>query len=213
MAFAENMKADNIRLKSPFTLLFWFYLAITFLIILIIIFSKVLDIPIEHFTADPAVTFNAHPLTGFVSHIGALLWCSAAAACIFAFAITKATKKTQHSSFLLCSGLISAVLLIDDLFMFHEAIFPWYFHIPQKLVYVGYLLLIGGYFYYFRKQILNSEYKILIAAIILLAFSVLGDFVLPQEGIAYLVEDGFKIFGIATWFVYYWRTALQRILE
>lgn len=213
MDFATEESEGANSLKSPSKILFWTYFVLVILIALILIISHLLEIPIEHFTADPAVTYNAHPLTGAISHIGVLIWCSAAVACIFSFVILRINTRRRDSWFLFWSGVVTAVLVIDDLFMFHEAIFPWYFHVPQKLVYVGYVLMITGYFYYFRNQILNSEYYILLTAVVFLGFSVVGDFVLPQEGIAYLVEDGFKLFGIATWFIYYWRTSLKWVLE
>ncbi len=210
MAFTD--KFEIAKSSSSVVQLSLLYFIIGTIFLLIPWASSWLDIPVEHFTADPARSYNAHPLTGIISHIGVLLWCSTAAICLYSSVLLKLDGETRDARFLFYSGLLSMVLLFDDLFMFHEALFPWYFHIPQRFVYVGYILMTVVYFFYFRKDILNSEYKILTIAIILLGLSVLGDFVLPQEGIAYLFEDGFKAFGIATWAVYFMRLSFYRTL-
>lgn len=195
--------------RSPVLVLSLLYVFLLFLLGSVVFLSERLNIPIESFTADPAVTFNAHPLIGFFSYIGILAWFASAVICLFSSLLLKAKGHTTTALFLFCAGLLSMILVIDDLFMFHEAIFPWYFHIPQYLVYAGYAILALSFFYYFRKRIMDSEYLILVLAVFFLGCSVAGDFILPQEGIAYLVEDAFKIFGIFTWFVYFYRTSLE----
>lgn len=210
----ETIERPEVNIKiSPVVILLSIYGGLFALLAFAVFAGNQLNMPLQQFTADPAVTFEAHPFVGMISYIGILFWCSSAVACLFSAAFLRVAGSAENYSFLLCSGFISLFLLLDDLFMFHEAIFPWYLNIPQKLVYGLYFILIGSYFLYFRKQILDTEYKILALAVIFLALSVLGDFILPQEGIAYVVEDSLKIFGIATWFIYFIRVSFKEVTQ
>ncbi|HEX6983496.1 MAG TPA: hypothetical protein VF181_12125 [Balneolaceae bacterium] len=209
----DTINERSTKEISPVVILAAIYAGLVALLSFAAFAGNILNIPLQQFTADPAVTFSAHPFVGMISYTGVLLWCSSAVVCLFSAAFLNAGRSEQNISFLLCSGLISLFLLSDDLFMLHEAIFPWYLDIPQKLVYVIYLVLMSSYFLYFRKRIWNSEYKILGIAIAFLALSVLGDFMLPQEGMAYVVEDGLKVFGIATWFIYFTRVSFKEVTD
>lgn len=213
----EIAHSENSELKTaaelPFSLLAFSYLFIFILISFILVLSHILNIPVEQFTADPAVTFEAHPFTGIGSHISVMMWWAAAVICFFASLLLKRRKEENPARFLLWSGIVSSVLFTDDLFMFHEAVFPRYFHIPQYAVYAGYFLLIAGFLFYFRKQILQSEYPLLIIALFFFGCSVAGDFKLPQEGNAYLLEDGLKMAGIVTWLIYFSRLAFVKVLR
>ena len=164
------------------------------------------DIPPEHFTRDPAAIFNGHPFTGVISNIGILLWCSTLAVCLFSSTIIYKLKNSETAFFLLFSGLFTAFLLFDDLLMLHESIFPKYLHIPEKLVYVGYLMGIVLYFIRFTKVILRTDYMLLLIACFFFAFSIGFDMVLPQSGWEYFLEDGLKLIGIFVWFLYFIRT-------
>jgi len=115
------------------------------------------------------------------------------------------------ATFLFFSGLLTLVLLLDDLFMFHEDIFPKYLHISQNLVYVGYFSLIPIYLIKFRSMIFQTEYIVLFLALGFFGLSVICDLILPLTNIEYLIEDGFKLFGIITWFIFFIRTSFTQI--
>lgn len=204
----------NAKLKEakwPIKMLLGMYLLVVVILIVAALLSSLIGIPIEHFFADPALTLSGHPFIGMVSHAGIFLWSAVASICLFSSAIIWKTGSAQHVLFLFFSGLVSLALMVDDLFMLHEGILPYQLNISQEFIYIGYLIPFVGYLWYFRKEIFKSEFQILGAAIFLLSLSVIGDMVLPQEGIAYVIEDGFKIFGIATWFVYFVRLCFNSI--
>lgn len=175
-------------------------------------FSIMLHVPIEHFSADPAMTYQAHPFTGFLSNIGVLIWAFTATICLFSYVVIIHNEKNTHSNYLLFAGLLTFFLCLDDLFMLHEGIFPWHLRIPQTVVYVIYLILFGSFFLYYFKHIVTGEYIILLIALLFLGASAVGDFVLPQEGLCYFIEDTLKLFGIGTWFAYYFRYSLLQLL-
>jgi len=171
------------------------------------------NIPIVRFTGDPTVILGGRPFTGVISNVGVLFWCATSAICFFSFAIYGKTRNALTARFLLFSGLLTLLLLLDDLFVLHETIFPVYFHIPQTAVYLGYLILISMYFYKFKEIIAETEYTLLFIACSFFGVSVISDIFLPQKGLEYLVEDGFKLFGIVTWFIYFIRTCFIQIQE
>ena len=96
------------------------YILIFFLLAGVGAASILYDIPVYKFTADPTATLSAHPFTGLVSNIGIIFWCATVAICFFTFAIYRASNQDKISIFLLISAFLSLILLLDDLFLFHE---------------------------------------------------------------------------------------------
>lgn len=212
MSFLKRLIAQ-LKIVAP--LLIVVYLILLGLLSIISIICVKYNFPIERVTRDPAVLAHFNPFTGALSNIGILFWCSTAAICFFSSTIHSKKENVKVATFLFYSGLLSSVLLLDDLFMFHERIFPKYLHIPENLVYSGYLALVSIYLIKFKSMILETEYIILLIAFGFFALSILCDVFLPSEGM-YLIEDGFKLFGIITWFIFFTKTCLtktRKILE
>jgi hypothetical protein len=90
--------------------------------------------------------------------------------------------------------------------MLHDSILPYHLMIPEKLVYLSYITVVLVYLAKFKTEILAYEYVLLSLAFCFFALSVLTDLLLEQQGLTSLLEDGFKLFGIMTWFVFFFRT-------
>jgi hypothetical protein len=191
--------------KFPYKLFFFIYSGLTVFFIIIYFTSQLMDIDIEKFTADPITTFDSHPFVGVVSNLGALLWCTAAVVCLFSYLILRKKISSKSASFMLWSGLLTTMLLFDDLFMFHDYLAITHLNIEQTTVYILYLILAITWFIYFFDEIRSNDFLILLLAGFFLGLSVVGDFILPQEGIAYMFEDASKFFGIVTWTTYFIR--------
>lgn len=202
------MKFLNFRYLAVFG-----YIGLVILLLLVLIVSNYYDLPLQKFTADPTATLEAHPFTGLISNIGVLFWCASAAICVFSFTIISSKKGNKLSWFLLFSGLFSLILLVDDLFLFHENILPYKLNIQQKLVYIGYALTISGYILFFWKIILEFDYKYFIISILLFGASIGCDLFLPIVGWEYFLEDSLKLFGIFSWFLFYTRTSQSIVLR
>ncbi len=200
-----------LQLKRMLPLLAASYVSVIGLLLIIFLSSSYFNIPFGIFTRDPIAVLDGHPATGVVSRVGILLWCATAAICFFAAALLGRNKDAVMSRFLMISGLFTSFLLLDDWFMFHEELFPDYLHIPQPAVYAGYLVLIAMYFFKFGKVIAATEYSLLLIACGFFALSIICDFLLPPEGLQFLLEDGLKLFGIVTWFLYFFRTCYLQI--
>ena len=180
----------------------------TFIMLFIVAFvSFQLHVPVSKSTRDPAAILNVNPFLGILSNIGILFWCACAAICFFSFAVLRNKAISgEFPAFFLLSGLITSALLLDDLFLFHEKIFPGYFHIHEKVVFLGYAIMILLYLMRFRISILETEFVLLLFAFGFFGLSIIVD-TLPETLLTwhYLFEDGFKLFGVVTGV---WNTSL-----
>jgi hypothetical protein len=167
------------------------------------------------FMRDPASTMGAHPLTGVVSNVGVIGWTAAAVICLFVWAKLRPREAYRsRATFLLVAGLITTVLMLDDFFMLHERIFPRYFGLHEKSVFGAYGLLVVGWLVAFRRQIVETDYAVLIISLAFFGFSLAVDYVQNEiEALIgpwrILLEDGTKLFGIAGWLGYFLRVGLE----
>ncbi len=187
------------------------YALVGLLLFSAIVISSRYNIKIEDFLRDPLAIANLHPFTGIISNIGILFWCATAAITFFTSYLLLKSSRNTMSAFLFFSGLLTSMLLADDLFMLHERIFPWYLHTPESAVYVMYILLTLGYLFKFAKTILQTEYVALFIALSFFAGSVLCDVFVLGSDLEYIVEDGLKFAGIITWFIYFLRTCITSL--
>ncbi len=186
----------------------------------LVVVHVVADIPLRWFFIDPVAEFNSPMYIGLVSNFGVLLWCAAASVCLFGgWLILAFSHKRELAWFLICSGFVSTVLMLDDLYLLHEEVLPDHLFIPQKLVFAGYGGLILAFLIRFRQMILGTDFMLLALAFGFFSISVFVDlFVTPEEFFIFgslpgrdLIEDGFKLLGITTWAVYFISTCLQKV--
>ena len=186
--------------------------------------SLLTGIPLGTFTRDPAViagkegvaplvNFKINPFIGIISNVGILFWCTSASVCFFSYFLTmlkKGPKKINNSLFLRFFGLISLLMLFDDLFLFHESIAPKLF-LSEKLVYVCYLAIVSFGITRFRKVILQTEWIILCLAFVFFFLSLIFDIFESSLNIPiiFILEDGLKFLGIASWSSYFFLVSLQ----
>jgi hypothetical protein len=203
------------------TLLF-VYLAIGLLFVGVGVLSQVVNgVSLEFFLRDIVATGKLPFFAGFVSQLGGMLWCASLTVCLFSLLVLRRQNGSLASSkrFLLHAAILTGILLLDDIFLFHEEVAPNYLHIPEKLVMAGYLLLGVAFVFLNVNEILSSEYLLLGLALACLGISVFLD-ALPIDdfGLRYFftrleiyLEDGFKFAGITTWLIYFVRYAAQKI--
>ncbi|MDJ1171652.1 hypothetical protein PMG71_19655 [Roseofilum sp. BLCC_M154] len=191
-------------------------------ILVILVLIKVQDrVPIYYLTLDPiAVGNEALPFyTGALSNIGILFWCAATTVCWFCFALLLELKAKQKLQiFFLASGALTALLLFDDLFVLHSIGFPQYLKIPEGSIVFIYLGIVIVYLTIFHRIILSTENISFTFALIFFLLSILLDkevFPLPDRwfdnGNNLLLEDGFKILGIVSWFYYFVQLGITEI--
>lgn len=201
---------DQLKTAAPILVMSY---AITTAILSVVIFLGIEhNIELDHFTQDPASIMDTPFYLGFFSYIGILFWCGSAVLCFFSSVILPSDEKSKRSkSFLLYSGLISSLLMFDDLFLMHEVVLPEYFYLPENMVYIIYVNIIIFYLLLFRDELARSEYVILVIASGMIGASQFVDLLpmpIPEDS---FLEDTVKLFGIVTWFTYYSRYSFQKL--
>ena len=184
-------------------LIFILYGVAVSLISLVFFVGTRLNIPFKKITGDPALTFGENPLTGFLSNIGVLFWCATTAILLFTAILTFQKKKTQQFIFFLSSGLLTMILLLDDLFMVHDYLFysiGW----NQYIMYAIYIVLLVIYFAAYTQFILTLPFVYILGlAFFFLGSSVLLDVIFETTNLEYFIEDSLKFLGIVSWFLFY----------
>lgn len=210
--------------RSLWKVLLLLYVLIFLLFMVVGLLSRVLDdLTLSLLMRDIVTTARLPVYAGFVPQIEAILWSASLTVCIVARVVLRRRQGefARSTRFLLQSGIVTAVLLLDDIFLFHGEIAPKYMHVSKSIVLSGYLILIGIFIYSSWREILSSEYLILMLALGMFAVSILLDllplqtFLLPRFllQLRVFLEDGFKFAGIATWLTYFARYAIQSIQD
>jgi hypothetical protein len=206
-------KSDD-RLGEPSVILAALYLPAVAILAAVAVAAVFFDVAIPSATRDIADEAGVGPFTGALSSIGILVWCATAAVTLFSGAITSKLGEKRQSSFLFCFGLLTLILLLDDLFMFHEELVPRYLGVPDALTYAALAGLTAASLIGFRDVIWRSEYLLFVLALGFFSFSVAVD---VSDGLhigsdwMYLVEDGAKFLGIVSWAGYFVRHAYQQV--
>ena len=178
------------------------YLPNVVLLLLVAIAALRPQIAVSSLTRDMAAIAKVHPLTGVVSNVGIVLWCAAATVCLFSCHLLRQRGVHRAAGFLWWSGLITVGLLVDDFFMFHEYLAPVHLGLDEKVVLASYVCITAVYLLRHRRLILEADYRLLVAALVLFTGSTLVDLA-DVGGWWNLAEDGCKLLGIASWFGYH----------
>lgn len=173
-------------------------------VVLLLHFWK--GIPIGRLTRDPTAIVGVPLYTGFLSQIGIFFWSASVAICMFSAKVLprRHPDSLKIRRFLFISGLLTLVLGLDDAFLLHEELFP-YFGIPQIVVLVSYAGFVLFYLIKFYSIILKTEYILLVMALVFFGISMTLDLFHPSGIDPYLFEDGAKLLGIVSWLSYFFR--------
>lgn len=194
------------------TLSIVYVLTLSMLFIVVTIHQQT-KINISDLTRDPASVMGAPFYVGLLSNIGILLWSASAAICLFCSAVLrKDINNRELPLFLFFSGIITSIFLLDDLFFLHESIYPAYFNVSDKTIYLAYAIMVFLYLIRFRVTIIGTEFLLLLFAFAFFGLSVvLGINLIDLPASHYLFKDGAKLFGIVTWSTYLTRTGLRHV--
>lgn len=167
------------------------------------------------FFDDPAVVLPTLQLRGILpffagvaSNIGLLFWNATLVLCFFSYYLLR-KKETlgKIPSFLLFSGLLTTLLLLDDLFLFHEALLQFLMkpiHVDEKITFSIYGLLAVALFVKFRGIIPETDYLFLLLAFVFFGVSLFVDLWVGElMDDSYFIEEVPKLYGIISWFGYY----------
>ncbi len=190
------------------------------LVLLVMVVAYVFfQVSFSNMTRDVAAIGNIHPLSGFLSNLGILLWCAAASICGFTAYILRNVKPKNTFWFVLCSALLSAYLMFDDFFMFHDEIglAPRYLGLSQEFVFAALGIATFAYLISFRRVILRTNFGVLLLALGFLSASVAIDAAMSlfwqTSQWSLFFENGAKWLGIASWCSYYVDTSYQFLVR
>jgi hypothetical protein len=164
------------------------------------------------FLRDANAVLHAPFYIGIVSTLGFILWGATITICFFSyFFLRRVVPGAKDALFLLCSGLLSLLLLSDDMLQMHEVVYPLIFGIDEKIVYMIYGALTLLYLIYFRDSILRNEYPLLIIALGIFGISMAAEIFLNSLHGQVFIEDGAKFVGIAMWLAYFLQVSFRLI--
>ncbi|CAN5542053.1 hypothetical protein BH11BAC2_BH11BAC2_26710 [soil metagenome] len=197
--------SEQFRTLTPVMLISWL---ITLLLLLMAIFACTeKGIPLDYLTKDPTAIMNAPFYLGFFSNFGIVIWsCSAMICFLVAYRIKNNEYLEEEFYFILFSGLITLLMTLDDLYLLHETVFPFYLHIPENAVLLTYFNIYLLFFLRYKNRLLNSDFIALGLAFFFLGMSTLIKLFpmpIPQDT---FMKDAFKLFGSVSWLIYFFRT-------
>ena len=225
----KSIQYFNIQILKELFYRLYIPTFILFLIVVVVGYNNKIGIAV--FTRDPAVIASDpqivplidplhNPFIGVISQVGILFWCITASLSIFCsfILVEKKHRLITLSEFLKFFGFLTSFLLLDDLFMLHESVFPELFGIAEEVTYSCYGLLGIWGLIKFKKAILQTEWTILLISFFWFFCSIFTDLTanfITFSGILghlqFLLEDGFKFLGIVSWFYYFLRVCLYSI--
>jgi len=169
------------------------------------------EVPYDQLLLDPNSINNAPWYTGLVSNLGILGWTTATASAFFGAGVASYGGRRAAASMLRRGGLLSGVLLLDDLFQLHVIVKPL-FGISKSAVYVAYLLIAGWWVATQFRELRRTRIELLTASGFAFALSVVVDQLgtaIPgmTSQSALLVEDASKFLGVLAWAQYFVLTA------
>jgi hypothetical protein len=172
-----------------------------------VVLALTTDVTLRTLMQDATTVLQAPFYVGSLSLAGVIGWSAAAGVSLFAAAVTRPEAGSPRP-LLLALGLLSVVLLADDAFLIHDEIVPLYLGMSGELIGVAYVLATAAILYLHRAVIARTNYRLLVAALVLLGVSAAVD--LASSALASMVptilvalgEDGTKLVGIWTWFAY-----------
>jgi hypothetical protein len=165
--------------------------------------GRAVDRPVSYFTREPADAVHAPAYVGALSNLGALIWGTAATACLLTWLVTSRSRRSP----LLWGGLLTALLLADDFFQLHD---DWYpkLGIPQRAANVVYFGLTIAYLVGFRRWLRAHAGWMLVLAFALLGGSAALDSAYRDQD---AIEDSVKLLGIVTWATFFVLVSLDEL--
>jgi hypothetical protein len=201
------------QLKTLIPILLMAYLPILAVLIGVGFYAIATGRRVWFFTVEPFLIGNLPFYAGFLSTVGNVFWASTAAICFFTAWVLKTNEQQKpYKLFLSLVGLLTALLLFDGFFQMHRILYPKYLHIPMVFILGFYAFFLLGVLGRFWKQIRETEFLLLALALIFFFLAFIFDLgsILSRGNTAF--SDGFKLFGIVSWLLYFVRTSRYALL-
>ena len=165
------------------------------------------DIPVGALTRDRVQLLGGPFYAGLYSTLGLLMWAATAAVCLFAASMLRGggggggRARREPRNMFAGAAAVTLLLLADDMLLVHEIVFPRYLGVRDEVM----LALLGSaalaFLFRYRRLIVERRCGYMAATMAFFAASLAFDAIVPDGafGGQYLIEDGFKMLGIAAW--------------
>jgi len=152
-------------------------------------------------TADVAAIPGARPYEGLLSNMGIIAWSSAFAVAFFTGVMTLTNGPREVPRLLVGGGLVTFVLLVDDLFMLHDTLLPEYLGVPEEIATALVGLVALAFLWIFKQQIPRTPWPLLAIGVAYLAIMTVFDFLEKRVDIPahQAWEEGAKLLGVLHW--------------
>ena len=140
---------------------------------------------------------------GILSNIGYIVWTVAASAAFGGGWVANQTRRPSAARFLFAGGVVTVVLLLDDMFRVHSSVLSKAIGLPKP---VSLLVIVGPAIVWlgvFAGEVLRTRWLVLASALAMLFCSIVADQALPGGETSLLIEDGAKFLGVLGWMVYF----------
>ena len=162
---SESQSSWRCQLSTLWPHLVLVYSPIVILITAVAVFALLTGRPGSFFTRDPFVIARLPFYAGLISNVGILLWCALCTVCFFnSVVLKKLANGSDWGRFFLYSGILTFILLFDDLFQFHRILYPRFLHVSMALTSAAYAGLAIWLLWRFRGIMEQSEYLLLLLA-------------------------------------------------
>jgi hypothetical protein len=200
---------------NPFSLIVTLLLAYTpalFLLAFLVFAKFIWQIPAGDFLRDPVNQFDLPFYTGVVSRLGWLFWGAAVTVNWFTAALIW-KKDRRWSGFFLAAGLITAVLMFDDILGLSLRVYTPYLGIPKRTIFLAYGLMVLAFLAFYQDKLRHMDSILLLSAFFFFTFSTLLDFdwYLERRIGGFFFEEGTKLLGIVGWLAFFIRTAARQV--
>lgn len=176
-------------------------------------------IPLETFTREPViVAINTEDccfiLSGAISNLGAIMWIAGAAVFLFSGILLHSLQDKRSAAFIGFMGVIALLFGLDDIFLIHDEILPW-FGAPEKAVLLAYLCMLGAHTIIFAADILDNRYIALAIAYGLFGVALAEDvFKFTGSGdLHFFLEDGLRVVGLGAWLYFFLHASWRYIKD
>jgi hypothetical protein len=154
---------------------------------------EALGVDTSELTRDPGAVAELPQHVGLISTLGVMLWAAAAGACLLAArALATRGGDSRRAEFLLVTGVLLAVLGIDDGLQVHENI-PMYAPVPEVVLYALFGMVVALYSIRYLDLLLEQERLLLGLGFSCLALGAALD---VPGGVPFTVEDFPKLIGV-----------------
>lgn len=149
---------------------------------------------------------------GWLGSFGVVGWALTTAIAGLGATILWRRGERREGWFLAASGLLSAALLFDDLFMVHSTVAPRLLGVPKPVVIIVLVAVAVTWALLFRRRLLaEPDLPILLWAALWYAVALFIDAFGSMIGWGGVREETAKLIGVASWLVLFWRVTLRSI--